>query len=86
LSKRFAPGGWTQSTKDNAITVNRRYLPFWNLSLHGSINASLKLAHNTTIRVCFILMSFSFIIKSILIAWEKYYSNSTMVFYSNKNE
>jgi hypothetical protein len=54
LSKRFAPGGWTQSTKDNAITVTRRYIPFWNLSLYGSINASLDIAEATTTRVCFI--------------------------------
>jgi len=54
LSKRFAPGGWTQSTKDNAITVTRRYIPFWNLSLYGSINASLDIAELTTTRVCFI--------------------------------
>jgi hypothetical protein len=54
LSKRFAPGGWTQSTKDDAITVTRKYLPFWNLSLYGSINASLKLAYVTTTKVCFI--------------------------------
>ncbi|CAF3535988.1 unnamed protein product [Adineta steineri] len=43
----FAPGGWTQSTKDDAITITKRYVPFWNLSLHGSINSSLKITQNT---------------------------------------
>jgi hypothetical protein len=54
VSKRLAPGGWTQSTKDNAITVRRRYLPFWNLSLYGSVNASIKLQDNTTTKVSLI--------------------------------
>ncbi|CAF3356025.1 unnamed protein product [Rotaria socialis] len=43
----FAPGGWTESTKDDAISITRRYLPFWNLSLHGSIDASIDLANIT---------------------------------------
>ncbi|CAF2394323.1 unnamed protein product [Rotaria sp. Silwood2] len=43
----FAPDIWTQSTKDNAISVTRRYLPFWNLSFQGSINASIDLAYIT---------------------------------------
>ncbi|CAF0766885.1 unnamed protein product [Rotaria sp. Silwood1] len=43
----FAPDVWTQSTKDDAITITRRYLPFWNLSLQGSINASVDLAYIT---------------------------------------
>jgi hypothetical protein len=60
LSKRFAPGGWTQSTKDDAITVTRRYLPFWNLELHGSINASVGLSEVSENRVCFLLFSFRF--------------------------
>jgi hypothetical protein len=51
LSKRFAPGGWTKSTRDDAITVTKRYLPFWNFSFHGSINASIKIADVTTTRV-----------------------------------
>ncbi len=61
LSKRFAPGGWTQSTKDDNIIVNKRYLPFWNLSLQGSINASINLAQTQTNRVRF--FCFYFIIK-----------------------
>jgi len=60
LSKRFAPGGWIQSTKDDNITVNKRYLPFWNLSLVGSINASINLSNTTTNRVCFFFIFISY--------------------------
>ncbi|UJR29533.1 hypothetical protein I4U23_010750 [Adineta vaga] len=47
---RFAPGGWTESTKDKAIHITKRYIPFWNFNLYGSINSQIKLGQTTTVR------------------------------------
>jgi hypothetical protein len=59
LSKRFAPGGWTQSTRDEKINVLQRYLPFWNESLHGSISGSLRVDVSQLQQVCLLSSLFS---------------------------
>lgn len=51
LCKRLAPGGWTETTKGDALTVTRRYLPFWSLSLQGSITVSMDIAYITMAKV-----------------------------------
>ena len=51
-SKRFAPGSWREKTRDDQITVLPRSLPFWSYSLHGSVEASLRMTSSEVQEVC----------------------------------
>ncbi|CAF1254441.1 unnamed protein product [Rotaria sordida] len=47
---RLTPKRWVNLTRDRAITVNRRLLPFWHITFQGSIQCSLSTKSNLPFR------------------------------------
>ncbi|CAF4001415.1 unnamed protein product, partial [Rotaria sp. Silwood2] len=47
---RLAPKQWVHFTRDRSITVNRCFLPFWNITFRGSIQCFLSTKSNLPFR------------------------------------
>ncbi|UJR20523.1 hypothetical protein I4U23_023651 [Adineta vaga] len=46
----LAPNQWVHSTRDSSIRVTRYFIPFWNITLQGSVQCSLSTKSNLPFR------------------------------------